>query len=118
MPLCEEDLVVDRVISCAALVIVIIRWNQVVNARLPRRKIEHATRSKAGTSGRQLARTAVSLHNLIDCVVTARTPPRVFDDRDMFRLRDRRTQAVRGAKVLDVLMVVNYRVLAREGKSG
>ena len=89
MSLCKKDFIVNcTFVSGAGLVLVVVGWYRMRDTRLPGRKLEHVVGSEDSTCSSQLLRLAVCLHDLMDCIVAARMPPRTFDSRDVFRLRD------------------------------
>ena len=85
MGLGKEYFVVNRfLVGGTRLIIVVVQCNRVRGAGLPGREIKHPMCGENGTSSGQLLCTPIGLHNLIDCVMAARTAPGSFDNRDMF----------------------------------
>ena len=85
MSLCKKDFVVNcAFVSGARLVLIVVRWYWMRYARLPGRKLEHIMDGEDSACSSQLLRSAVGLHDLMDCVVAAGTPPRTFDSGDVF----------------------------------
>ena len=119
MSLCKKDFIVNcTFVGGAGLVLVVVGWYRMRDTRLPGGKLEHVVGGEDCACGSQLLRPAVRLHDLMDCIVAARTPPRTFDSRDVFRLCDGRAHAIWRAKIFDVSTVVSHRVLSWERKAG